>query len=507
MNKNNTIFGSKNKFNEDVLYSRSTLPSHSLYQPIQLSPSYSSPSSLINCEVKKRDTVKTKKHAAAASRPVFQDGNEYEQIEDLPLFFNQGEFIRIPKSVEATLKRIPKELTKAINPKRNIAIEMCLLFLSKLSLALYYEDEKDSWVFWGARYMRSLFNDDPQTYKNILAVLIYNGTSGSIIEIEEGDNIGIKAHKYRYTKEFRSRKMERIRLKTDYVKGLSKKLVLELYRKAKKDIIGNNQIQVYSSIALPTIKSAFEQAKSLIAVGENFTKKGKKLVFLNKHARSYYKNPNNLSFIEEHIELFEYLTSDGLLVPSISRRKAGGRVFDSLNRMPRWIRDLVTIDGEPTDECDFSCFHPNLAIKLYGGKQKYLTHKKLADATGLDEAVVKVQHLSFFNKTYGEMKQSPIYPYYREYEPAMLNNIIREKLKSKREHKITSERLFTAEVEIMKKVISLLNKENIYTIYVFDALFCKKQHTYRVKEVMNQVAHEFGVFTTAKAPNDKSSLN
>jgi hypothetical protein len=158
----------------------------------------------------------------------------------------------------------------------------------------------------------------------------------------------------------------------------------------------------------------------------------------------------------------------------------------------------VKINGEPMVECDYSCLHPNIAISIYGGSDGYLTHENVGNSLGLPKATIKTEHLSFFNKRVRGMKRSPLYDHYQQYEPLMLRNIVEEKQNNFYKHKITSRKLFSKEVEIMTAVVRQLNTEGIYVGYVYDALLCHPNHAGRVTEIMNAVAVDYGIMTTAK---------
>jgi hypothetical protein len=157
-------------------------------------------------------------------------------------------------------------------------------------------------------------------------------------------------------------------------------------------------------------------------------------------------------------------------------------------------------------ECDYSCLHPNIALKLYGGTKEYITHAGVAKSSGVDFNLVKLEHLSFFNKNVWQMKQSPLWEYYTKQEPKMMNNIVSEKKSSIYGYKETSRRMFFKEVEIMTEVIQTLNVEGIYVGYVYDALFCEPNHAGRVKEIMDKTVLAHGVKTVAKLSNDKIPL-
>src|ERR1035437_10361686 len=100
------------------------------------------------------------------------------------------------------------------------------------------------------------------------------------------------------------------------------------------------------------------------------------------------------------------------MIPIDGSAESGGRVVDSFTLMPSWIRNLVKINGKRLIECDYIALHPNIAIKLYGGKTEYITHGDVALELKLKVLPVKVEHLSFFNKKVWGMKHSFLYDYY-----------------------------------------------------------------------------------------------
>ena len=185
------------------------------------------------------------------------------------------------------------------------------------------------------------------------------------------------------------------------------------------------------------------------------------------------------------------------MIPIIGNYKSGGRVFDSFSLMPSWIRKSVKIDNEPIVEVDFKALHPNIAMSIYGGSKKFLTHQQVAEESGIAIKRVKIQHLSFFNETLMGMKWSPLYKYYQKTEPLLLKNIEYEKKSSEYNYRITSMRMFAKEVEIMTECIRRLNEIGIYVGYIYDALFCKESEREIVKKIMNEVVVELGVYTIA----------
>lgn len=460
----------------------------------------SHPSTFINCEFNNPEEKQGKKHSATRISSQKTIKNQKVKNEILPQFFIQGEKIKVLKTVEAVLAKAPKELWKKVHPKKAVAIEMCLLFLSLVIpklLSHRYDNEEQEWKFLGGRFLRRVFNDNPNTYQNIIAVLTFKCETGNILELGKGNNIGIKATKLRFTEQYSSKIIISRILTTDYAKKLSRKIVEESYNRVHDHLIVRNMVRLYPKITFPTLEEILTEAKRIIENGGKI-KRGRKLVFLNKRPKSYYKTRGKISFVEDAIEVFKYWTEDGFMIPKVCRLRKGGRVIDSLNMIPSWIRNLIKINGNTISECDFECLHPNAAATLYGGSYKYLTHKMIATALGIDEIEAKIENLSYFNKEYWQMKDSPVHPFYLGNEPTMISRIIKEKCYGKNSYKETSRKMLNLEVEIMTNAITELNKEGIEAIYIFDALSCESQYSDRVIEMMNKEALKQGVYSMAK---------
>jgi hypothetical protein len=268
-------------------------------------------------------------------------------------------------------------------------------------------------------------------------------------------------------------------------------------RRMLKDAANNpickNLFSFYEHIKLPKIEEIESEAKRLINIG--YSKKGKVLKFRNKHGDSYFADTKKIAFVEDAILLYNYLTKDGLLIPQPTSEAAGYRVVDSLMLMPSWIRKLIKYKGKPIVESDYSALHPNIGIALYGGKTGFITHQKIAEQMGANEKEIKIEHLSFFNKKIWQMKASSVYKYYSENEPQMVQNLINEKQKG---YKITSQKMFIKEVQLMTNVIEQLNTKGIYVGYVYDALICCPEDSFEVEKTMNETAIKMGIRTVAK---------
>lgn len=417
------------------------------------------------------------------------------------LFFKDTNQITIPKKMTYVIQKfVSHKLLREIHSDLNVAREYCLLFLMQLNSAYYNTEDpnEEDWKSLNAGYLREFFTTYSLCYKKIIDALLTPTSKGVLIEC---DGIFIKGHKNYYYKlgaNYKGKGYTNYTLQTEQAKQLLQKYYQKKWDNTQQNIICKNLIEFYKSVTLPTLYEIENEATKLISQKYK-TKKGKPLKRLNKHRKSYFRDSSKYCFVEDSILIFNNLTENGIMIPITGGDASGGRVVDSFTLMPSWIRNLVKIKGKPITECDYSCFHPNIAALLYGGNSRYLTHKHIEKTLGIDEVLIKTEHLSFFNKDVWQMKLSPLYDYYIKYEKWMLNNIIDEKRNdSQHKYKITSRRLFKMEVVIMTKVIQILNREKIYVGYVYDALFFNPMHAERVKEVMDNVAFNQKIYTKAK---------
>ena len=467
----------------------------------------------------------------------------------LALFYETDYTILIPKKTEyAVRKYLDGDLLEIIHPNKKVAIELCLLMLTNLTDTYYrmkgliYESGDNYWEYgsihteldgWKSLYSKSLRRQlfyEENTYINVREALCQGTKNGPIIECDNEKKLGEKCFLYRLGDDYSCRGVETYQIKSEFVKELFKRQLDNKIDECLRNPITRNLLIMQDRITLPTKLEIKKEAKRLIKLKYR-TKSRKLLTFLNKHSKEYYKDHENRSFVEESLEIFDYLTQKkGLWKPNIGGDGSGGRIVDSFTLMPSWIRKLCLIDGKKLTEVDYCCLHPNIAVSIYGGNKKFITHKAVAEELKIKEMIknnelaalleedniifpeaineiaeekeflsmIKNEHLSFFNKEWEQMIHSPLFDYYSEREQTMMSNIYYDKLESKFEHKITSRKLFKKEVEIMTDVIARLNAEGIYVGYIYDALFCTEDEKETVMRVMNEVVLEHGVWTTAK---------
>jgi len=469
-------------------------------------PSYNPPTNtnfnpFINVVRDREHTISTPNPIVSSHTAVSDTQKNLCFLANFPTLLRRYDVIKIPKKVEPFVKKhIPKRYLRAIHEDLDVAVELCLLFVSQLT-STYFTwktgENPEGWKKLHSKYLRELVFVDNKTYVRIREALEFRSFEDSIIECDYVSQKNVHCYSYRLSSNIIGKGIKDYELKTDIVRDLAKKNHAKKLKWICENEISRHLLEFYERLQLPTEEEINRAAKKLVSIGYK-TNKGKKLTFLNKKARKSIEVCEHISYVEDSIELFKYLTEQGLMIPRKGSRASGGRVVDSLTLMPAFIRALISIEGEYIVVCDYSAFHPNIAVCLYGGKSEFLTHQQIAEESGLDKSVVKKEHLSFFNKHPGQMKNSPLYEYYMKKEPEMMRRLIDEKYTGKEKHKITSRRMLAKEVEIMTDVILCLASEGIRVGYVYDALICHPRDAERVSQVMNDITLKHGVMTTAK---------
>ncbi|GIQ57966.1 hypothetical protein Flavo103_11020 [Flavobacterium collinsii] len=393
-------------------------------------------------------------------------------------------------------KKIEKRLLE-ISSDKLLAVEYCLVFLSNL-VHVQFTGNNEKWKSLSSKVLREQIPGSEGTYKKVIEFLLEPIFSFSpLIEVKlnnretETYEVGTRSKQYRLSNLFLNNKVEVYKISNSY----HKKRRLDIYRakiiESKNNLIVSNLLAIYPKLTLPVENEILVEAKRLVKIKYR-NGKGKKLTILNGRKKTDLVDQKRI-YLEDSLKLFKYLTENGFKYPSISGERSGGRVYDSINMMPRFIRSLIKIDNEETIDVDFRCLHPNLAVKLYGGTTRYITHELIKDKLEMELYIVKEEHLSFFNKKTQQMRQSVLYSYYETNEPTMLKNIISDK--NKNSYKITSQKMFDLEVKIMTECIRRLNKIGIDVLYVFDALLVKCSNQKAVENTMNQVVSEMGIYT------------
>lgn len=442
--------------------------------------------------------------------------NESTNFTNFPIF-DSGHSITIPRKVEYALRRhTPKNFLYEIDKDFNTAVELCLLMVSKFSNTYYVyreDDDVDSsageteeigqgWKALNSRKLKSDFKWDGSAYRRILDALMYPLLGGSILECNGSYEPGVVSYKYRLSDGYRCKGTTPYFLKQEKPKKILEAQIERIQEEGKYNAIVQMQTEALRRSTFPKLEQSVEKGRLLVK-SKHITKKGKILKSLNKKKRTHY-DLTETALLEDHLERYQSLLhSTKLRVPRATHERNGGRVVDLITLMPSWICEEVLLDGERTVECDFRCLHPNIAMMLYGGSSKYLTHAMIAEDLGIDLIKVKKAHLTFFNMKERDMWHSKIYPFYKKNESETLCKILSEKKQTEREHKITSQRLFTVETQLMTAITEKLLSLGIVVFYKYDALRCKVSDRDEVVRIMNETALEMGIYTTASCDYDK----
>ena len=414
--------------------------------------------------------------------------------------------ITIPKKARYAIERhLSKKDKKEINKDTKVVDEMCYLFLSNFSNTIYRDDKwkaLNSTILKGQTKWKS---DNTWNYTKIIDIL-KKGTKkkGPFIEVKvnkdgvETYQTGTSSKEYKLTDTYLNAGLEEYELKDVNLISNRKKYINSKAVAFYNNFICQNLFHVYQQIELPTEEQVLKVGREL-AKNHKETKKRKIITMRNKHGNSHWKDYKNRSFVEDNIKRYLNLTKNGPRIFSIGNDKSGGRVVDILTLTSSWVRNLIKINGEPICEVDYSTLHPNIAMKIYSGSGKNINHDEVAAYLGIDRKIAKTEHLSFFNKSWNQMRKSDLFKYYMDKEPEMMENIKNDKFSYPMKYNITSRRLFKVEVEIMTKAIKELNEMNIYVIYVYDALYCEPKYKNTVVTAMNKVVKEMGINTYVKA--------
>lgn len=411
----------------------------------------------------------------------------------IPEFIRKPKFLFIPKKTHKKLKEIKDEEFKSIHKNSNTAREMCLYFLSLLTSTIFEEDIERQGKHLHSQILSKMLrpnnskNKDNSIYSRVIDLLERH----SFILIDRSYAVGAYSRKYFLTEEYRTGHTK-YRLKSNYIKSIVYRNILEKLAKAQINPIAKNLLTLYPKLELPSIEYLLEKGKELTKAGYK-SKKGKNLTMRYRKPNSYWSDSKERAFVEDHISRYDYYISNGFMIPIIGGEHCP-RVYDSLSLLPSWIRNEIKYNGKPLFEADYKCLHPNLIMTIYKGSTKYLTHSGVEKITGVEN--VKIKHLSLFNLEQSHFKGSKLYHFYKDIEPEVVSNILKDK--NNHGYKITSKLLFTLEAELMTKVIERLNVKGIYVPYIYDALLTTKANAKEVVKTMNETALELNIYTEAE---------
>ena len=422
------------------------------------------------------------------------------------LFLQNSDFVYVPtKAICLVTKRLSNSKLKKIHIDKSTAIDLIMIMLSFVSETNFIDSGMEVYKKnLSSKYLQKTFQR-ASNYKEIINILQKEFKTGALIECDFKSIKGVKSYSFNLGENYVRKGLVKYKLKSQLGKEIYERYLNQIINLNSDNPIVKNMFSVYKKLRLPTIEEIIQNGKLLISQGyEN--KKGYKLSFENKNRSRDIQNNRTKCYVEDVILRFNYLIEGGFRIPIVGAENTGGRVYDSFTLMDSWIRKMIKIDDEEIVECDYSCLHPNIAISMFGGNQKYLTHELIAYELKSDLKSIKTEHLSFFNKPLvkeqngnhftGGMNDSLLFDYYIKNEPTMMENLISDK--NKEGYKATTYKMLKKEVEIMTSVVIKLNSYGVHVLYVFDALYCKKSDKAKVVSIMNEEILKHGVYTCVK---------
>ena len=406
--------------------------------------------------------------------------------------------IAIASKLESKLEYITKKELLTIDSDIDVAKELILIILSNFSnTSTLANNSNDTRVIQGFKKLYSpILKAQVRTgktktspYIKILNLLIkYN-------VIQKGKNYSTTSktsNEYKLNQVFFNKGIVGYKLKTDVAKRLSNKDRVSNLNRCISTVLGRNALSNLERIEMPSVEDVKIHLQNKVKEGY-INKKGKRLISEGKNP-ARYKDRKDIVILENYLRDYKYL-KEHFNIPIVTGDNAGQRVITKWNLMPSIIRELVKVDGELLTECDYGSLHPNIANRVYRGDNKVnINHDTVSEFLNITRKESKILHLSFLNLRVDDMKRSPLYNYYKANHLDLLIKVEDDKLRHKT-HKITSEKMFTIETQMMSLAVSRLQDEGITAIYIFDCVACKESDKEIVTNIMNQVAKEFKVLT------------
>jgi len=446
------------------------------------------------------------------------------------LQLNDDFLIHIQNPYDVTITKAIKEILKTIDKNdKDVCLNILSYFVSPI-IAQHRESEnikpinasKIVSIPLNANELKKKIGEiNCKGYKYYIDLLKDIG----IIEMTENYYAGVHSRRYKIKPELCDSKLIKMKIVSDKAKKIAEKNYRDLLSKALRNPVASKLISSYAHIELPSKETILTELDKFISKQYHYKKlkpyKDGKILYrvkkknkaikgsdiydrTIKHNKQNPKNKYKLIDAKKHLNLYYNLVGRGVspkaIIPLVSGDKAGGRIIDSFTLMPKWIRKLIKIDGEPIVELDYSALHPNLLPKIYDSKiDNPISHDDVLEYFQNKGMVVtrnkiKIEHLSFFNKRIQGMKKSVLWNYYQEQYPEMMDKVIADKENSEFGHKVTSRKLFKNEVQLMTLVIEKIKKlYDLPLIYCHDTLYIPESRANEVRQIMNKQAGLFGI--------------
>jgi len=277
------------------------------------------------------------------------------------------------------------------------------------------------------------------------------------------------------------------------------------------NIICKALVNTYPHLVLPTMDEVKAKAQELHRTHKKM--KGKECVYsVTAHRKKEDYDRSKFRVLDYDIELYEAFLEEGIRTPY---ETSCGRVVDSFSMMRKWIRQMITIDGESISEVDYGALHPCLVWRILNGyvnpseADRYLRmlmgdiYIEIArflypDAseTELVEVYrpkVKKELLTYFNDKVSNQHHYKCHQFFSENFPEMLERLQSGKFATSKGHAETSSILLMYEADLVGNVMAKLFHKGIHCLYAFDALWVGKSYANEVKTIMDECALEGGI--------------
>lgn len=412
-----------------------------------------------------------------------------EPSEDvMALIVNNTKTIKIPTKVEAKLEYFSDEEFFEIHKDKQTAKELILYILHCFNETFLLSKKNEGkraelgYKNLSSKILKAKVQVGKKAnYKNILDLLI----KYEIIEKGRNYIAGGRCNEYRLTDRYFGKGIVEYELKTNLLKKRHFNFEHENLKRVLDCPIATNELLNRSSLTFPTQEEAKTYLMKMSEEGKR-NKKGKRVMLYSAVDTHDY---NDYVYVEDYLLILDYLSK--LTVPIVVSENGGERVITAYNFLPSLLRKLVKVDGEFLEEVDYPCLHPNIISTIYKGYGNTITHDIVAEYLGISRQRAKIEHLSFFNKSWEQMVKSPLFEYYTKKEDNMMVRIFQDK-KSKG-YKNTSKLCFEFETKMQRETIKSLREQGVRCFYVFDALVATKKDIDLVKKEMNNTAEKFNV--------------
>lgn len=420
--------------------------------------------------------------------------SQIELSEDiLNIVLSNTTCIKIPSKTESKLKYISKTDLHSIHKDQVIATELILYMLSNFSDTFIIsksegitEQQRNGYKILNSKVLSKQFKLGKfNLYKKIIDVLV----KYEIIEKGRNYSSNFRSNEYRLTSTYFGKGVVNYKLKSNILLKRNSDFLAENFKKILDCPIATYELINRPLLEFPSKRQAKSHLQKLSNLGKT-NKKGKKIISIKDKSQHDYED---YVYIEDYLEILDYLKN--LTVPIIISENGGNRIITSFNFMPSVLRELIKVNGKKLIDIDYKTLHPNIIYTVYESKSKdSVSHDIVAEYLGITRQEAKIEHLSFFNKTWEQMSKSPLFKYYTDKEPDMMVRIFRDKQEFG--HKETSKKCFMFETMIQRENVKKLKDKGIISFYCFDANFVLNTDKKHTKKIMNETVKLMKVNTT-----------